>query len=298
MLALLHLLGICLPSLWGLLFPLPLISPSPAKVRLSLTLTLSLLRIWCFGQTLPFLFLLTKAALAYLSTAHFAAGPVCSSFCLEACAILQALCWSWQHQPVGHFFSYASIRLSPPCLLFHLSFYLKLSSLSSFTIRPQWVPRHSFLLGNNAADELARRGALLVPSATPCSLSYPLFSDWRRAVSSINSSTRRFLRSPPRNLCSSSRSLCSLSTMRQPKQPTVKLFISLGLAESRILLAAPVDTSHLILHCPATDSAPLTLCHSLRPLIQAPELSGFWDSMVFRHAPIPQKGSGSNNSGA
>ena len=45
--------------------------------------------------------------------------------------------------------------------------------------------------GNDTADELARRGALLAPSAIPCSLSpfisrihSRLFSDWRRTVSS------------------------------------------------------------------------------------------------------------------
>ena len=46
-----------------------------------------------------------------------------------------------------------------------------------------------------------------------------------------------------------------------------------------------MDTSHLILHCPATDS--------LRRSGPDPgELPGFWGSMVFRHAPIPRKGSG------
>ena len=50
----------------------------------------------------------------------------------------------------------------------------ELSSLSSCSIRLQWVPRHSFLPGHDAADELARRGVLLAPSAIPCGL--PLIS--------------------------------------------------------------------------------------------------------------------------
>ena len=48
----------------------------------------------------------------------------------------------------------------------------ELSFLSSCSIRLQWIPGHSFLQGNDAADELVRRGAVLVPSAIPCSLSY------------------------------------------------------------------------------------------------------------------------------
>ena len=39
------------------------------------------------------------------ATLSFSAGPVCSSFSAEACAILHALCWSRQHQPVCHFSS-------------------------------------------------------------------------------------------------------------------------------------------------------------------------------------------------
>ena len=39
------------------------------------------------------------------ATLSFSAGPVCSSFSAEACAILPALCWSQQHQQVCHFSS-------------------------------------------------------------------------------------------------------------------------------------------------------------------------------------------------
>ena len=39
------------------------------------------------------------------ATLSFLAGPVCSSFSAEACAILHALCWSRQHHKVCHFFS-------------------------------------------------------------------------------------------------------------------------------------------------------------------------------------------------
>ena len=47
----------------------------------------------------------------------------------------------------------------------------ELSSLSSCSIRLQWVHGHSFLLGNDTADDLLRRGALLLPFVIPCSLS-------------------------------------------------------------------------------------------------------------------------------
>ena len=82
---------------------------------------------------------------------------------------------------------------SPPFLLPQSLWQIwqELSSLSSCSIRLQWDPRHSFLPRNNTAHELARWGALLVPSAISCNLSplisriHPsLFSDWRRTVSS------------------------------------------------------------------------------------------------------------------
>ena len=56
------------------------------------------------------------------------------------------------------------------------------------------------------------------------------------------------------------------------------------------------DTTYLILHCPATDSLRRSLfgdSHLSTTFGPNPgELRGFWGSMVFRHAPIPRKGSG------
>ena len=59
------------------------------------------------------------------ATLSFSAGPVCSSFSVEACAFLHALCWSRQHRQVCHFF-YLTLVLSS----LHLSSYLNLSETS------------------------------------------------------------------------------------------------------------------------------------------------------------------------
>ena len=64
--------------------------------------------IWTDGPV-PFHFgkggsgLLANCSLCCIeATLSFSAGPVCSSLSAEACAILQALCWSRQYQPVFH----------------------------------------------------------------------------------------------------------------------------------------------------------------------------------------------------
>ena len=77
--------------------------------------------------------------------------------------------------------------------------------------------------------------------------------------------------------------------------------MSLGLAELRILPAAPVDTRprtplisfftvQLRTLCAAHSLATLCLFTTSDPDLV--ELLGLWGSMVFRHAPIPRKGSG------
>ena len=198
-------------------------------------------------------------------------------FLAEACAILHALCWSRQHHKVCHFSSLLPLfdsrsvlaTLSSP-LSFLLSqtlwqIWQKLSSLYFCSIRLQWVLGHSFLPGNDAADELARRGALLAPSAIPCSLSFltsrihsRLISDWRRTVSSKFVDTQvpsifteelvlpRHARHVLSRLCCNRHSLLLGS-----------YFSRIGRIENPSCSACghlSQDTSHLILHCPATDS--------------------------------------------
>ena len=121
---------------------------------------------------------------------------------------------------------------------------------------------HSFLPGNNAADELARWGVPLAPSATPCSLSpltcrihSCLFSDWRRTVTlkffDTQVSTEELVL-PRHARCVLSRLRCNghslllgsyLSRIDRIENPSCSAY---GHSSQ--------DTSHLILHCPTTDS--------------------------------------------
>ena len=120
------------------------------------------------------------------------------------------------------------------------------------------------------ADELARRGALLAPSAMPCSLSplisrihSRLISDWRCTISSKffdtqvpSISTEELVL--PRHAC------CALSRLRcKGHSLLLGSYLSrIGRIENPSSSAcghSSQDTSHLILHCPATDS----LCCSL-----------------------------------
>ena len=194
---------------------------SLAGMQLSPTLTLSPLMIWYSGLTALFLFILAGAAPACLPTALsvvlrplfpfqqarfvpvFPLGP--APFCMLFAGLgstnwsaISLLFLSNSRSVLTTLSSPPSFRLSETLL----QIWQELSSLSSCSIRLQWVLGHSFFPGNDAADELARRGALLAPSATPCSLSTLPLSRIGGVLSHQNSLTHRFPRFPPRNLCS------------------------------------------------------------------------------------------------
>ena len=126
-------------------------------------------------------------------------------------------------------------------------------------------PGHWFLPGNDAAVELARRGALLAPSAIPSSLSplishndSSLFSNWGRTASSkffdtqAPSISTEELVLPRHTRCVLSRLRCNGHSLLLSSY-----FSRIGRIESPSCSACghlSEDTSHFILHCPATHS--------------------------------------------
>ena len=254
---------------------------SAAALLTSLTLN-ALLTIWCSEQTAMFLFLLAKTALAYLPTAL--PVPLRPLFSFQQAQYAKFFRWSMrhsassllvrQHLKVWHFSSLLLLSdscsvlatlSSPPSFLLPQSLWQEPSSLSSCSLRPQWVHGHLFLPGNNAVNELAWRGALFVPSTIPCSLSplisrihSHLFSDWRCTVWSKFFDTQ-VLSISIEQLVLFCYARCVLSRLRCNGH---RLLLSsyqfrIGRLENPSCSAcghSSQDTSHLIIHCPATDT--------------------------------------------
>ena len=221
MLALLFLLGICLPSRWSppfSLHALAQISLLLVKVRLSPTLTLSPLIIWYSGQMVFFLFLLARAAPAFLPTAFSVA--------------LRPLFLSQQAQYVQVF----PLKPAPFCMLFAclgsiitpatsllllsdsrsvLSSYLKLCGrsrrnrllsppiLSGYNGSPdiRFSRGTTRLMSWPDGDRYLRPLQSLVVSLLLFVISTVLFSRTESVLSHLNSLTHRFPRFPSRNLC-------------------------------------------------------------------------------------------------
>ena len=97
---------------------------------------------------------------------------------------------------------------SPPSFLLSQTLWQELSSLSSCSIRLQWVPGHSFLPWNDAAvswpdGERCLRPLQSLVVSFLISLVSTLVLSWTGGVlSHLNFLTRRFPRYPSRNLCS------------------------------------------------------------------------------------------------
>ena len=119
-------------------------------------------------------------------------------------------------------------------------------------------------------------------------------------MSHLNFLTHRFPQFSPRNLCFLVMLVVS-SLIFTATDTAFYVLISLGLAESIIFPGVPLDIcprTPLISFCTVqqwtfcSTHSLATLCLSTTSGPDPGELPGFWSSMVFCHAPIPQKGSG------
>ena len=289
LLALPVLLGICLRSRWSPPFRLHALALIPlflAKVRLSPTLTLPPFMILYSGQMALFLFLLARAAPAFLPTAlsvaprplfPFRQAQYVPVFPLKPApfCMLSAGLGSTHKSAISLLFSYyLTLVLSlPPCPLLHLFSYLKLCGrsgrnclpsppvLSGYTGSPDTrFSRGTMRLTSLLDGERCLRPPQSLVVSLLLSLVYHsrLFSDWRRTVSSKYFDTQVPLISTE-ELVLPLHARCVLSRLRcNGHSLLVSSYLSrIGRIENPSCSACghpSQDISHLILHCPATDS--------------------------------------------
>ena len=289
LLALPFLVGICLPSRWSPFLPLHALARIHfflAKMRLSPTLILSPLMIRCFEQTALFVFLLARAAPAFLPTSLSVAPRPLFPFRQAQyaqvsplkpapfCTLFAGL-GSTNGSAISLLFSscLTLVLSSTPCPLLHLSSYLKLcgrsgrncllsppvlldcngspdTRFSRETTRPiSWLDGVRYLRPPQSlvVSFLLSLVSTLVLSRTGGVLSHQ--SSFDTQVPSI--STEELVL--PRHV------RCVLSCLRcNGHSLLLGSYLSrIGRIENPSYSAcghSSQDTSHLILHCPATDS--------------------------------------------
>ena len=279
LLALPVLLGICPRSPWGPLFPLHALARQGAALAHLDYLPHPM--IWYSGQTALFLFVLARAAPAFLPTAlsvalrplfPFRQAQFVPVFPLKPapfCTLFAGL-GSTNKSAISLLFSYYLILVlsSPPCPLLHLSCYLKLCGRSGrdCLLSPPVLSDY-----NGSPDIRFSRGTTRLISwpdgerylRPPQSLVIShihscLISDWRRTVSSkyfdtqVPSISTKQLVLPRHARCVLSRLRCNGHSL------LLGSYLSrIGRIENLSYSAcehSSQDISHLILHCPATDS--------------------------------------------
>ena len=263
--------------------------------------------IWCSGQTALFLFLLARAAPAFLPTAlsvalrplfPFRQAQFVPVFPLKPapfCTLFAGL-GNTNKSAIFLLFSFGlTLVLSlPPCSLLHLSCYLKLCGRSgrNYLISPSVLPDYNgspdtrFFRGRKrpmswpGGVRYLRPPQSLVISLLLSLVSTLVFSRTGGVLSLQSILTHRFPQFPPRNLCFLVMlAVSSLSSMQQRTQPSFR-FLSLQDWQNRELFLQRLWTlvpGHLSSHSALSSYGlftPLTvwrLSVSLRPLVQTLE---------------------------
>ena len=228
-----------------------------------------------FGKTAP-AYLPTALSVALRPLLPFQQAQYCSSFSAEACAILHALCWSWQHHQVCHFSSFfllydsstvLTTLSSPPSFLLPQTFWQiwqKLSSFSPVLSGYNGFPDTRFSRGTTRlmswpdGERYLRPLQSLVVSLLLSLVSTRVFSRTGGVQSHRNSSTHRLPRFFTEKLVLPRHARCVLSRLRCNEHSfLLSSYLSrIDRIENPSCSArghTSQDTSHLNLHCPATD---------------------------------------------